>query len=35
MNTHSLSNKPVEPVPPDNAQRQSKIARPDFRLRRK
>jgi quercetin dioxygenase-like cupin family protein len=29
MNTHSLSNKPIEPVPPDNTQRQSKVARPD------
>ena len=29
MNTHSLSNKPIEPVPPDNNQRQSKVARPD------
>ena len=29
MNTHSLSNKLIEPVPPDNNQRQSKVARPD------
>lgn len=29
MNTHSLSNKPIEPVPPDNTQRQSKLASPD------
>ena len=30
MNTHSLSNKPIEPVPPDDMERLSKIAQPDI-----
>jgi quercetin dioxygenase-like cupin family protein len=29
MNTYSLSNQPVEPVPQDDTQRQSKVACPD------
>jgi len=29
MNTHSLTNQPVRPVPPDDSRRQSRLARPD------
>ncbi len=29
MNTHSFTNQPIESVPSDNAQRFSKVARPD------
>ena len=32
MNTHSLSNQPIERVPPDDLTRQSKVARPDSDL---